>query len=168
VESGEVAIPGLVGIVVPPVWPGPGAKAQLSVDGGEAWLPVAQVANGGLAGKPLRFRFELAAGQGIRGLRLKARVEPDRLIELKDEETRLLLDRETGGLLLVENLLTGEAVVNPGRPRPPFGADLRKPGEAVWARFCSSCVGFCSSVPARWVAGNSSLVQAYVDRSHSQ
>ena len=50
----------------------------------------------------------------------------DRLVEMKHERTRLLLDRETGGLLMLGE---GWANVNPGEPTPLFSIDFKLPGE---------------------------------------
>ncbi len=117
------------------------AAVEASQDAGKTWRPVPVAAGRGDlrrvrldASAPVRFRFRLRPGRAIGPLRLRAEVDPNRCIQLAHGDTRLVFDRETGGLFLMENTKTGDAVVAPGRPRPIVAIDFKKTGEGKWTR----------------------------------
>ncbi|MFW5869260.1 MAG: hypothetical protein ACOCX2_15650, partial [Armatimonadota bacterium] len=101
-------------------------EVPLDEDGFPETLPLDSLAGDG----PLQVRLTLSPPSGFDNVLqppplLTAQVS-DRLVEMGDEHTRLLLDRETAGLLMVGEF---EATANPGTPHPLFSIDFKLPGE---------------------------------------
>lgn len=140
VETAPIEIPGLQRILAIAALPpgctrlqwrfGEGEWTAVEVPTGDHGLPQPPPLDIQAGDGPLQVRLTLVSPGGIFNI-----VQPapcivaevsDRLVEMKHERTRLLLDRETGGLLMLGE---GWANVNPGEPTPLFSIDFKLPGE---------------------------------------
>lgn len=175
IETTDVEVPGLLaleslgfddgsaGLVMV------GTDVWCSTDGGRSWQ---RVTAGGLPARrdgPVRFRIALQPGPRggrphLRGLSLRARVDPSRFIELSDETSRLVVDAGTGGLFLVEDTAAGQVLCAPGRPWPLGAVVFKEPGREVHHRV--DVGGESSPRPPTRVdrTGSSLSVHHYINR----
>ncbi len=164
VETADVVIPGLRAVLAVHPAAREGVEVSMSRDGGRTWADADSGArrdprppDGDAA--PVRVRLLVdpyTAGRGPIGpLALTAAVDPERCVVLEHGHTRMLVDGSNGGLFLLENMTTGEAVVSPGRARPLVSVDFKKAGEAAWTRVSpesvTQLIGVLDSTGRRWV-----------------
>ena len=136
IETTPMRVPGIRRVVRVE---GAAGAVKISTDDGQNWTGVGDEPIDVTKDAAVRLRVEIRRGHDenspeIGPLALCAEVDPEICIELKNKTSRLLFDKRTGGLFLVECLATGDAVVSPDRARPLAAVELKKAGQAEWLR----------------------------------